>query len=84
MESSLVIYFYIKNRENRFGKLPIMVRVTMNEKTDVFSPKIYITLGTWNKKYQCVEGKNPEAKEVNSKLKEVPVICNIGKTLPTH
>lgn len=77
MRSTFRVLFYTKKGAPlKNGKLPIMVRITIDGEKVEFSTKLEIEEKKWDTKSSKVAGRTPVANEINLKLDKIRVELN--------
>lgn len=77
MRSTFRVLFYLKKGAPlKNGKLPIMVRITIDGEKVEFSTKLEIEEKKWDTKSSRVAGRAPAANEINLKLEKIRVELN--------
>ncbi|WP_281962232.1 site-specific integrase [Bacteroides nordii] len=76
--STFKVLFYIKRTAVRVsdGKVPVMVRITIDGSVVTLSAKQFVTPALWNSDAEKVSGKSAEALEVNPQLDEISTRIN--------
>ena len=75
--STFKVLFYLKRRNEKNGKVPVMGRITVNGTIAQFSCKLNIRPALWDTKANKAAGKSVEAQRINEKLENIKT--NIGK-----
>lgn len=79
MSSTFKILFYIRgNYQNKEGKSPIMIRITLNGKMTQFNSKLDIDPSQWDSKIGKVRGRNNESIKLNA------LLDNIRNSIQNH
>lgn len=76
--STFKVLFYLKRTAVRVsdGKVPVMVRITINGEPAPFSAKLFVTPSLWLTKAGKVKGRASEAEEINPQLDEIRTRIN--------
>ena len=76
--STFKVLFYLKRTAARVsdGKVPVMVRITINGEPAPFSAKLFVTPSLWLTKAGKVKGRTSEAEEINPQLDEIRTRIN--------
>lgn len=77
MRSTFRVLFYLKKGAPlKNGKLPIMVRITIDGEKVEFSTKLETEEKKWDTKSSRIAGRTPAANEINLKLEKMRVELN--------
>lgn len=68
VEKFKVLLYLKKSGLDKFGKAPIMGRITVNNTMAQFSCKLSCTPELWNPRESRLNGKSKEAVDINAKL----------------
>ena len=75
--STFKVLFYLKRRNEKNGKVPVMGRITVNGTISQFSCKLNVRPALWDTEANKASGKSVEAQRINEKLENIKT--NIGK-----
>ena len=77
MRSTFKVLFYLKrNAPKKNGLIPVMCRITVNDKISQFSCKLDVEEKTWNIELGRVSGRSTVAQETNRMLDKIRVGIN--------
>lgn len=71
VEKFKVLLYLKKSSPDKFGKTPIMGRITVNSTKVQFSCKLSCSLDLWNPRESRLNGKSLEAVEANKKIEKI-------------
>lgn len=70
--STFKVLFYLKKKDERAdGKVPVMVRITIDGNIAQLSAKQFVTPRLWDTASGKVTGKNAEAVQINPMLEQI-------------
>jgi len=76
VEKFKVLLYLKKSGLDKFGKAPIMGRITVNNTMAQFSCKLSCTPELWNPRESRLKGKSKEAVETNAKIDRLLLAVN--------
>ena len=71
--STFKVLFYLKRRNEKNGKVPVMGRITVNGTISQFSCKLNVRPALWDTEANKASGKSVEAQRINRTVDKIRV-----------